>query len=64
MLARYVPLNTYRKGPLISPGLIQLRTGVEMDIETGGLYRGGGGGGLQQPELKNNRFETSYSCTC
>ena len=34
---------TYRKLPLISPGLIQLRKGVLGGLINGGLISGGGG---------------------
>ena len=38
---------TYRKIPIISPGLIQLRKGFWVGLQTDGAYIGGGGwGGL------------------
>ena len=51
-------LLEYRKLPLISPGLIQLRKGFRWAYKRRGLYPGGGGGLITGIK---NRFETSYS---
>ena len=44
-------MSEYRKLPLISPGLIQLRKGFFDGLINGGVYNGN----------TKNRFETSYS---
>ena len=54
-------LLEYLKRPLISSGLIQLRKGFLMGLQTEGLISGGGGGGRGLITGIKNRFKTSYS---
>ena len=52
--------SVYRKIPVISPGLIQLRKGFWVGLQTEGLISGGKGGGAYKRN-KRKRFEMSHS---